>query len=203
MPPEDDTIEAAPPKPGRLRFRRDSPEPEPEATSASAPAKAKKTRKQMPESTKRLLFIVAGVLVLVGSVGGFYLTSDAFETRVPVLVAAREITAGETLGSADFRSELMITGSVPHIPWTADAPAVFEGTVALQQIPMGGLVRHDMVALADTVPEGDELVAEVPLDLSLVTESVLEGISYYWSTPGSRRHRTIRDDPAMSCASSR
>ena len=179
--PDDETTEAAPARPGRSRLRGKAREPEPaesgteaQPAPAAAPAKAKKTRRQMPESTKRLLFIVAGVFVLVGSVGGFYLTSDAFESRVPVLVAAREIAVGETLVQADFDSELIITASVPHIPWTADAPLFFEGTVALQPIPWGGLVRYDMVAQADTVPEGDELVVVVPLDLSLVTEQVAE-----------------------------
>ena len=146
----------------------------------------------MPESTKKLLFILAGVLVLVGSVGGFYMTSDAFEQRVPVLVAGRYIAAGETLSAVDFTSELMITGAVPHIAWTDDAPAAFEGTVALQEIPAGGLVRYEMVALVDTVPEGDELVVEVPLDLSLVTEDVLEGDLVLLVDPGTA---PTPDDP--------
>ena len=193
MPPEDVTTEATPAKPGRSLFRGKAREPEPPepqepaepgAAPTAAPAKAKKARRQMPQSTKRLLIIVAGVLVLAGSVGGFYLTSDAFEERVPVLVAGRQISAGETLSAADFRSELMITGSVPHIGWTAGAPAFFEGTVALQPIPAGGLVRYDMVAQVDTVPEGDELVVEVPLDLSLVTEDVFEGDLVLLVDPG-------------------
>lgn len=202
MPPEDETIEAAPAKPGRSRLRRKAREPEPadpaepgtEPARApeAAPAKAKKTRRQMPESTKRLLFILAGVLVLVGSVAGFYLTSDAFEQRVPVLVAGRDIAAGETLSPADLTSELMITGAVPHIAWTAGAPALFDGTVALQEIPAGGLVRYEMVALVDTVPEGDELVVEVPLDVSLVTEDVLEGDLVLLVDPGAA---PTLDDP--------
>ena len=190
MPDNDEIAEAAPATPGRALIRRrarESVPAEPDAQAepgSAAAAKAKKTRRQMPESTKRLLFIVAGVLVLVGSVGGFYLTSDAFESRVPVLVANRPIAVGETLSEADFGSELMITGSVPHFPWTVDAPLFFEGTVALQAIPAGGLVRYDMVALVDTVPEGDELVVEVPLDLSLVTEQVVEGNLVLLVDPG-------------------
>lgn len=165
---------------------------QPERAAEAAPAKAKRTRRQLPESTKRLLFIIAGVLVLAGSVGGFYLTSDAFENRVPVLVAARDIAAGETVSSADFGSELIVTGSVPHIAWTADTPLFFEGTVALQPIPLGGLVRYDMVAQVDTVPEGDELVVEVPLDTSLVTEAVAEGDLVLLVDPGIA---PMPDDP--------
>lgn len=190
MPPEDETVEAAPAKPVRSRLRRKAREQAPEepvgleAAKPKAPAKAKKARRQMPESTKKLLFILAGALVLVGSVSGFYLTSDAFESRVPVLVSARDIAVGDTVSAADLRSELMITGSVPHIPWTADAPLFFEQTVALQPIPAGGLVLYDMVAVAETVPEGDELVVEVPLDLSLATEDVFEGDLVLLVDPG-------------------
>lgn len=194
MADSDDTDAAAAPGEGRALFRRrardgepadgDEAGLEPERAPDASPAKAKRTRRQLPESTKRLLFIIAGVLVLVGSVAGFYLTSDAFESRVPVLVAARDIEAGETVSAADFGSELIVTGSVPHIPWTADVPLSLEGTVALQPIPLGGLVRYDMVALVDTVPEGDELVVEVPLDLSLVTEEVTEGDLVLLVDPG-------------------
>ena len=112
-------------------------QPEP----APAAASAKKARRQMPESTKRLLFIVAGLFVLVGSVLGFYLTSDAFDERVAVLVAARPIDAGETLTAADFGSDLVVVGAIPYVSWTPDALSAFEGAVALQAIPAGALVR--------------------------------------------------------------
>ncbi|WP_423917450.1 SAF domain-containing protein [Candidatus Poriferisodalis sp.] len=199
MADDDDIAEpASPGRTGRFGRRRKSQEAadgteavesdglgmQSERAPEAAPAKAKRTRRQMPESTKRLLFIVAGVFVLVGSVGGFYLTSDAFESRVPVLVATRNIAVGETVSSADVASELMVTGSVPHIPWTVEAPLFFEGTVALQPMPLGGLVRYDMVAQVDTVPEGDELVVEVPLDVSLVTETVFEGELVLLVDPG-------------------
>ena len=108
---------------------------------APAAATAKKARRQMPESTKRLLFVIAGLFVLVGSVAGFYLTSDAFDERVAVLVAARDIDAGETLTAADFGSDLVVAGAIPYVPWTPDAPSAFDGTVALQPIPAGALVR--------------------------------------------------------------
>lgn len=198
MPPEDETMEPAPAKRGRSPRRRRAHKPEhsvasepggaesggAESARAVAPARAKRTRRQLPASTKRLMFVLAGVLVLAGSVGGFYLTSDAFEERVPVLVSARAIEAGETVSSADLRSELIVAGSVPHIPWTPDASAFFEGTVALQPIPDGGLVRYEMVALVETVPEGDELVVEVPLDLGLTTEAVFEGDLVLLVDPG-------------------
>ena len=157
-------------------------QPEP----APAPATAKKARRQMPESTKRLIFIIAGLFVLVGSVMGFYLTSDAFDERVAVLVAARDIDAGETLSSADLVSALLVLPpSVPHVLWTPDAAFVFEGKVAVQSVPAGALVRPDMVVDAETVPVGVELEVIVPLDLSLVTDEVSEGEFVLLVDPGA------------------
>ena len=151
----------------------DDVQPEP----APAAASAKKARRQMPESTKRLLFIIGGLFVLVGSVAGFYLTSDAFDERVAVLVAARDIDAGEILAATDFGSDLVVVGAIPHVPWTLDAPAAFEGTVALQAIPAGALVGFEMVIEASTLLDGVGLEVIVPLDLSLVSGEVSEGES--------------------------
>ena len=138
----------------------------------------------MPESTKRLLFIIAGLFVLVGSVAGFYLTSDAFDERVAVLVAARDIEAGETLTAADFGSDLVVVGAIPYVPWTADAPSAFEGTVALQAIPAGALVRYEMLVEASTLLDGVGLEVVVPLDLSLTSGEVSEGKSVLLVDPG-------------------
>ena len=138
----------------------------------------------MPASTKRLLLIVVGVLVLVGSVLGFYLTSDAFDERVAVLVAARDIDVGETLGAGDFGSDLVVVGAIPHVPWTPDAPSLFEGTVALRAIPGGALVRDEMLAEAETLLDGVGLEVIVPLDLSLAPDDVSEGKSVLLVDPG-------------------
>ena len=138
----------------------------------------------MPASTKRLLFIIGGLLVLVGSVAGFYLTSDAFDERVAVLVAARHIDAGETLTAADFGSDLVVVGSIPYMPWTPESPSVFDGTVALQAIPAGALVRYEMLVEAATVLDGVGLEVVVPLDLSLASDDVSEGKSVLLVDPG-------------------
>ena len=155
---------------------------QPDAAPAAAPAE--KTRRQMPESTKRLLFIIGGLLVLAGSVSGFYFTSDAFDDRVAVLVAARDIDAGETLSAADFGSDLVVSGSIPHVPWTPEAPAVFEGMVALQPIPAGALVRYEMLIEVGTLLDGVGLEVIVPLDLSLVSDEVSEGKTVLLVDPG-------------------
>ena len=155
-----------------------------QAEPAPAAATAKKARRQMPESTKRLLFIIGGLFVLVGSVLGFYLTSDAFDERVSVLVAARDIDAGETLTAADFGSDLVVVGAIPYVSWTLDAPSAFENTVALQAIPAGALVRSEMFVAAETLLDGVGLEVVVPLDLSLASDEIAEGRPVLLVDPG-------------------
>ncbi|MCY3618178.1 MAG: SAF domain-containing protein [Acidimicrobiaceae bacterium] len=198
----DADINSEPDAPGRRRSRRrrkaDSPEaasPEPgrpaefdgeEAPSPRA-ARARRTRRQMPESTKRILLIVAGVLVLVACILGFYLTSDAFDERSPVLVAARDIADGETVSAADFTSALVLLDpAIPYEPWTAAAPVFFEGMVAVQPIPAGSLVRFDMVREPESGAEGSELEMIVPLDLTLATQGVFDGDEVLLVDPGEQ-----------------
>ena len=160
----------------------DIPPEQPKPAPAATPAKAKKARRQMPESTKRLIFIIAGVFVLAASVMGFYLTSDAFDDRSAVVVAARPIEAGETVTSADFRSDLVVVGSIPHVPWTPGTAEFFQDMVALQPIPAGTLVRFDMLTEAESLGVGLEVV--VPLDLILATDEVAEGDLVLLVDPG-------------------
>ena len=183
MPDNGETAETAPAGGGRSLFRRKAKASEPGEPGepgvepdppAAAPARAKR-RRQMPDSTKRILVVIAGVFALVASVLGFYYTSDAFDERLPVLVAARDIAAGETVSSADLGSDLVLVGSIPHISWTADGPFMFEGMVAVQPIAAGALVLHDMFIAAETAPVGVELEVIVPLDLSLATGEVFDG----------------------------
>ena len=54
---------------------------------------------------------------------------------------------------------------------------MFEGTVALQAIPAGALVRYEMVIEASTLLDGVGLEVVVPLDLSLTSGEVSEGKS--------------------------
>ena len=156
-------------------------EPE-QSAPAPAAARAERARRQMPESTRRLLFIIAGVLVLVASVLGFYLTSDAFDERTAVLVALRDIEYGETVTAADFGSEQVLVGSIPHLPGTPAQQSLFDGKVAVQAIPAGALVRHDMFIEVETV--GVQLEVVVPLDLHLATDEVSEGDLVLLVDPG-------------------
>ena len=196
MPDNGETTETAAAKPGRSLFGRNAKGPEPDASgspgsetrpqaepAAAVPAKAKRTRRQMPESTKRILFIVVGVFVLVGSVLGFYMTSDAFDDRIPVLVAARPIEHGETVTETDFAFEHVVIGPIPHVPGTPVDRAYFEGTVAVQPVPAGALVRHDMFTVVETV--GVQLEVVVPLDLRLATDDVADGDFALLVDPGA------------------
>ena len=88
------------------------------------------------------------MFVLVASVMGFYLTSDAFDERSPVLVTVRDVAVGETLSSADFGSDLVLVGSIPHVPWSPGA-SPFEGMAAVQPIPAGALVLAEMFIEAE------------------------------------------------------
>lgn len=162
-----------------------NPQTDGQAETAPVAATAKKAQRGLPDSTKRILLILAGVVVLAGSVYGFYYTSDAFDDRVPVLVSARRIEAGETLSSADLTSDRVLAGSVPHIAWTPEAPFAFEGMVATQPIPQGALVSYDMVTLAETTAVGVELELDIPLDLIMATDAVSEGDPVLLVDPGA------------------
>ncbi|MXW95615.1 MAG: hypothetical protein F4Z64_08945 [Acidimicrobiaceae bacterium] len=160
---------------------------------SSAPAAAAPDRqRQMRRGTKRMLFVLLGVLVLAVSVAGFYFTSDVFDERARVMVASRPIAAGETLSFTDFGYDEAVVGSIPHLPWTADAPYRFEGMVALVTIPAGTLVRDDMFVAAETVPVGVELETVVPLDLSLATGTLFEGDTVLLIDPGAE---PVEGDP--------
>ena len=161
------------------------PQQEPPGPADAKPAKGRKSRRALPESTKRILLIVGGVFMLIASVAAFYFTSEAFDERSPVLVSAVAIEAGETVSATYFGSELVLAGSIPHIPYSAAAPAAFEGMVAAQPIPAGTLVRPEMFIEPRTVPVGVELELIVPLDLSLATEDLADRDQVLLIDPGA------------------
>ena len=150
-----------------------------------APAKGRKSRRALPESTKRILLIVGGVFILIASVAAFYFTSDAFDERSPVLVSSVPIEAGETVSATYFGSAMVLAESIPHIPYTADAPFAFDGMVAAQPIPASTLVRPDMFIEAGTVAVGVELELIVPLDLSLATVELADHDQVLLIDPGA------------------
>lgn len=150
----------------------------------AAPSKARRSR-QISPANRRIIFALAGALVLAASVAGFYFTSEAFDERTPVLVAARDIETGEAVAASDFASALMVLDPiVPFTRWTADAPFAFSGMVAAEAIQAGTLVLGDMLIEADTAPRGVELEVVVPLDTSLATQGVFDGDLVLLIDPG-------------------
>jgi hypothetical protein len=150
-----------------------------------APAVGKKARRQMSASTRRILLIILGVLVAVASVGGFYFTSEAFDERTPVLVTAVDIQKGQVVSAGNFTSELAVMGSIPHIPYTPEAPFAFEGLIANQTIPAGAVVMADMMIVPETQPTGNQREVTVQFDTSLATTGVFDGDEVLLVDPGA------------------
>ncbi|WP_419946560.1 SAF domain-containing protein [Candidatus Poriferisodalis sp.] len=189
-------IDLDPPSPPSAVTPADADDNDGDIDPAPAAAAAKKARRQIPESTRRLLFIVLGVVVLLGSIAGFYLTSAAFDERVSVTVAARSIEAGETLTAADLQQAQIVAGAIPYVPWTPAAVASFEGRITAQPILSNALVRHDMLIDAETVASDLAFEMIIPLDLSLVTGELHEGDPVLLADPGVRPAETDPGRPA-------
>lgn len=149
-----------------------------------AAATGKRARSQTPVRTRRILLGVLGVLVAAASVVGFYLASDAFDERTPVLVAAVDIPKGEAVGAGHFTSNLAVMGSIPHIPYTPDAPLAFEGFIAAEPIPAGTVILATMMVPPDTQPVGNQLELTVQFDTSLVATAVFDGDTVLVVVPG-------------------
>ena len=162
-----------------------------DAGDPSVAATGTKARRQTPQSTRRILLIVLGVLVMAGSVTGFYLTSDAFDKRTPVLVSAVDIQQGEEVSAGLFTSSLAVMGSIPHIPYTPDAPYAFEGFIAKQPIPAGTVVLGAMMLPPEGQPIGNELEVTVQFDTSLATTELYDGDRVLLVDPG--REPTAED----------
>ena len=141
-------------------------------------------RRAVPPSTRRILLVILSVFALVGSLGGFYFTADAFDDRTPVLVAAVDIPEGEFVSTADLTSAQALLGDIPHVPWTPEAADVFEGLVATRPIAAGTPVLEEMFTLRETAPIGEELEIFVALDTGLSPTEVLQGDTVLLIDPG-------------------
>ena len=157
----------------------ETPDPEPQALG---PSRARGGG--LSASGRRILFIALGLLILLGSVAGFYLTSDAFDERTEVLVTAVDIAPGAFVSAADFEAASAAMGEIPHIPWTPEAAFTFEGWVAVDAVSAGSVVTGDMFAPPDTTPVGDQLEVVVPLDLSYSVTPVSAGDTVLLIDPG-------------------
>ena len=126
---------------------------------------------RISDSGRRLLFILAGALLIILSVLGFYFTSSAFDDRVSVLVAAVEIPKGSAITSNLFTEAKMQVDSVEYIPYSPANLSYFEGLYAAYTIPPGAVMRYEMAFSGLGQPVGDELELLVPMDASLASVS--------------------------------
>ena len=120
---------------------------------------------------------MVGYLFTSGTFGG-----DGGPTGA--LVSATEIAPGTVVSSADFTSTDVDLGSVPHIPWSPEAPFIFEGLVSIGHIPAGLPVLDAMFRDRQVAPFEDELEVTVELDLSATPSEVNEGDTVLIVDPG-------------------
>lgn len=160
-------------------------------------ATGEKARRQMPQFLRRMLLVILGLFVLVLSVAGFYFTSDAFDERTPVLVAAIDIQRGDVVSPDFFVADSAVMGSIPHIPYSADAPISLNGLVATQPIPRGGLVLGHMLISQAAGPVGNQLELTVDFDTSLATSAVFDGDLVLLVDPGAE---PTAEDPGRAQA---
>lgn len=148
-------------------------------------AEPKRRRRRLPSSARRVLLAILGVALLAGSVVGFYLTADAFDDRISVVVAAAPIAQGHVLSPGDLTSAEVHLGDIPYIEWTPDAAAALSGFAVSDHIPADGLIGPHMLVSASSEPIGDELEVVIPLDTSLAPSGALEGDVALLIDPGA------------------
>ena len=153
---------------------------------------AERAKRATSPATKRILFVIVGLAVVVASIGGFYLTSDAFDERSRVLVAAADLPAGTILGPEHLTFALADMGGIPHTPWTPGLVEDLAGLLVTQDILQGAAVQQEILTAPDTLPDGDELEVVVPLDASLSPTGVVEGDTVLLIDPGVE---PVADDP--------
>ena len=89
---------------------------------------------------RRVVLVAGGVLVLAVAVVGYLLTSGIFdepEVATGALVAAVDIAPGTVVAGSDFTFVEADLGAVPHVPWSPEAPSLFEGLVSVGRIAAG------------------------------------------------------------------
>lgn len=133
---------------------------------------------------RRVLLAVLGIVLLAGSVAGFYLTAGAFDERIEVVVASRPLSKGDVLTASDVTRADAILGEIPYIGWTPEVGDALAGFALSDDVPAGGLVGPHLLVASASEPIGDELEVVVPLDTSLVPSGVAEGDVVLLIDPG-------------------
>ena len=156
----------------------------PEFDASPQPVKAGRARRKMSDSQRRAVSLLAGLALAGLGIGGFYLTSVAFDSRTPVLVAAAEIPEGAIVTSGDLTSALLQVDLVPHHSYSTESLVLFEGMLTAHAIPAGSVMREHMVVEAGSQATGNQMELPVALDTSLTTAEVFAGDEVLFIDPG-------------------
>jgi Flp pilus assembly protein CpaB len=136
----------------------------PGASDPSTNGNAKATRapglRSMPARQRRMPWIALGLLLVFGSGLAFAAWSKASSTRVAVLVAARDLDAGEVLTADAVRTEEVAAGPAVAVVTPAQRSLLI-GMVARGPIASGTLLARTMVTDGGVVPAGQAVVGAV------------------------------------------
>jgi hypothetical protein len=109
---------------------------------------------------RRVPWIALGLLLVFGAGLGFAAWSQTTSSRSPVLIADRDVAAGESV-----EVDAIGTADIGAGPGARTVPAsdleLVVGRVARGPIPAGTVLSPDMVSDGDVVPDGQAVVGAV------------------------------------------
>jgi hypothetical protein len=111
-----------------------------------------------PPRRTRLPFLTLGLLLVIGGALAFYVGSLRASDRVPVLVLARDVGAGQPLVRADVRvAQVAAGGDVATVP-AGELPSVVGRTLAVPRSE-GALLSPDDMGKSKFPPRGQAVAA--------------------------------------------
>ncbi len=144
--------------------------------TASARARSGRTPglRSTPAQQRRIPWIALGLLLVFGAGLAFAAWSRSASSRVPVLVAAADVAAGETVQpEALATAEVNVGAGVRTIP--ASERGRLTGQVARGPIPAGTLITPEMLTDGSAVPAGQAVVGAVLAPGAYPTASLRAG----------------------------
>ena len=131
-----------------------------------------------------MLWGLSGVALMAASIVGFWATAAAFDERIAVVAAARDLPRGHVLSEADLTPTEVLLGDVPHMLWTPNSAEALAGLAVEHALPAGSLVASHLLVEPSIGAFGDTLEVVVPLDTSLAPSGVREGDAVLLIDPG-------------------
>lgn len=156
----------------------------PTAAGVSVAEMPARRRRRLPRWARRVLLGAGGAALMAASVLGFWRTAAAFDERVAVVVAARDLPRGHVLSASDLAAAEVLLGDVPHVAWEPDTAEALAGLAVGSFVPAGALVGAHLLVEPSLGAFGDVLEAVVPLDASLAPSGVREGDIVLLIDPG-------------------